>query len=320
MNGSPRIVLEAADVVGESIVYDDRRNALLWVDICGKRIHRLGLEGGRHEIWPTPEFPTSIGLREDGGAIVGLRKRIVLWDYGETFEPFVDIEPEWPANRLNEGCVAPDGSFFVGTMQDNLTDAGEPREMTASTGSLWRVDADRNVTRLTPPEYGIANTLAWTENGHLLTADTLTNTIYQYDFVAQGLSGCRIFASGPDRGLPDGSTLDAEGFLWNCRVGGGSCLARYSPDGSLNRICELPCSWPTSCTFGGRGLATLFVTSARFTMSQDHLAAHPQEGALFAFEPDVTGRPAYRFQNRKSAIEARPSAASRSADASTDRW
>ena len=295
MNEPPQIVLEAADVVGESIVYDDRSNALLWVDICGKRIHRLGLDDGRHEIWPTPEFPTSIGLREDGGAIIGLRKRIVLWDYGETFETFADIEPERPGNRLNEGCVAPDGSFVVGTMQDNLDDAGEPREMTASTGALWRVDSDRRITRLTPAEYGIANTLAWTEDGRLLTADTLANTIYQYDYAAEGLSHRRVYASGPDRGRPDGSTLDAEGFLWNCRVGGGACLVRYAPDGSPDRVCELPCLWPTSCTFGGRDLVTLFVTSARFTMSREHIAAHPQEGALISFQPGVTGKPAHRF-------------------------
>ncbi len=298
MNGSPRMVLEAADIVGESIVYDDRRDALLWVDICGKRIHRLGLDDGRHEIWPTPEFPTSIGLREDGGAIVGMRKRVVLWDYGEAFVPFADIEPEWPENRLNEGCVSPDGSFVVGTMQDNLNDDGSPRDMKASSGALWRVDPDRRVTRLTPAEYGIANTLAWTRDGRLLTADTLANAIYQYDCVAGGLSRRRVFASGPDRGLPDGSTLDADGFLWNCRVGGGACLARYAPDGSQDGTYELPCSWPTSCTFGGRDLATLFVTSARFTMSPEHLQAHPHEGALMSWRPGVTGRSAFRFNSR----------------------
>jgi sugar lactone lactonase YvrE len=57
-----RLILNCEDIVGESIVYDDRRNALVWVDIGGKRIHRLGLDGGKHEIWDAPEFPTSIGL------------------------------------------------------------------------------------------------------------------------------------------------------------------------------------------------------------------------------------------------------------------
>ena len=206
MDATPKIVVAAADVVGESIVYDDRRNALLWVDICGKRVHRLHLGDGRHEIWPTPDFPTSVGLRRDGGIILGLRKRIVLWDYGDRFEPFADIEADLPRNRLNEGCVAPDGSFWVGTMQDNLTDAGEPREMTASTGALWRVAPDASVTRMTPARYGIANTLAWTRDGRLLSADTLSNTIEQFTWAAAGLGDPRPFATGPDRGLPDGST------------------------------------------------------------------------------------------------------------------
>jgi sugar lactone lactonase YvrE len=74
------LFVEAADVVGESAVYDDQRGALLWVDIAGKRIHRVLLGEKRHEVWPAPDFPTSIGLRADGGAILGLRDRVVLWD------------------------------------------------------------------------------------------------------------------------------------------------------------------------------------------------------------------------------------------------
>lgn len=73
-----KVILDAADIVGESIVYDDRRGTLLWVDIGGKRIHRLSLSDHRHELWPALDFPTSIGLRADGGAIVGLRDRVAL--------------------------------------------------------------------------------------------------------------------------------------------------------------------------------------------------------------------------------------------------
>ena len=220
---------------------------------------------------------------------------MALWDYGTEFTPLATLEPDLPDNRLNEGCVAPDGSFWVGTMQNNLTDAGAPKDMTASSGALWRVAPDGAISRLTPSEYGITNTLAWTGDGRLLVADTLANTIYQFDHGADGLYNRRVFAAGLSRGFPDGSTLDAEGFLWNCRVAGGSCLARYAPDGTLDRLVDLPCSWPTSCAFGGPDLATLFVTSARFTLTPEHLAAHPEEGAPFAFEPGVTGLPPNRF-------------------------
>ena len=136
MDRTPKVLLDAADIVGESIVYDDRRNALLWVDICGKRIHRLALGSGGHEVWPTPDFPTSVGLRCDGGAILGLRKQIVLWNYDGRFEPFVDIEPDLPGNRLNEGCVAPDGSVL------GRDDAGQPHRR-------WRAEGDHGEYRFT---------------------------------------------------------------------------------------------------------------------------------------------------------------------------
>jgi sugar lactone lactonase YvrE len=126
------LFIEAADVVGESAVYDDQRGALLWVDIAGKRIHRVLLGDKRHEIWPAPDFPTSIGLRADGGAILGLRDRVVLWDYGGDFRTFAVIEPDLPDNRLNEGRVGPDGAFWVGTMQNNLHPDGSPRQCHAA--------------------------------------------------------------------------------------------------------------------------------------------------------------------------------------------
>ena len=291
-----KMIFDAADIVGESIVYDDRRNALLWVDIGGRRIHRLFLGDRRYERWSAPDFPTSIGLREDGGAIVGLTDRVALWDYGDAFTTLAVVEPDLPDNRLNEGRVGPDGAFWVGTMQNNLNLDGSPKDMTRDTGALYRIAPDGGVLQLTPREFGITNTLAWTADGRLLTADTIRNAIYAYDVVGGALENKRAFAAPVERGAPDGSCLDSEGRLWNCRVGGGACLACFRPDGGLDRLVDLLCSWPTSCTFGGHDLATLYVTSARFTMSEKHLAAHPEEGAVFALSVGARGRPENRFR------------------------
>ena len=289
------VLVDAADLVGESAVYDDRRDALLWVDIGGKRIHRLFLSPRRHEIWPAPDFPASIGLRADGGAIVGLRDRVALWDFGGEFRDLALVEPDLPDNRLNEGRVGPDGAFWVGTMQNNLEPDGSPREMTRESGAIYRVSSDGRVTPLTPREFGIANTMAWTDDGRFLTADTMRNEIYAYDLRAGALANRRVFAPPLPRGAPDGSCLDAEGFLWNCRVGGGASVARFRPDGGLDRLVELPCGSPTSCAFGGPDFATLYVTSSRFGLTAEHLAAHPEEGALFAVEVSARGRPEPRF-------------------------
>jgi sugar lactone lactonase YvrE len=293
---SARICLEAQDIVGESIIWCAAEQALYWVDIGGKRIHRFKPESRHHDVWPTPEFPTSIGLRASGGFIVGLTRDVCLWRPGGAFEPLSTPEPDMPDNRLNEGRVAPDGSFWVGTMQNNLMSDGSPKPMDRSSGALYRIAPDGSVKRLTPRDIGITNTMCWRRDGRFVSADTLKDTLYIYDVDEVGnLVNRQIYAQKLGRGYPDGSCLDSEDHVWNCRVAGGSAVARIAPDGSVNRYIELPCSWPTSCTFGGADLATLYVTSARFTMTAEHLAAVPIEGAMLACEPGVKGCPEPMF-------------------------
>jgi sugar lactone lactonase YvrE len=294
-SGQVETVLAAGDVVGESVVWDDRTGALIWVDIGGRRIQRLVLATGEHTIWPVGFFPTSIGLRTDGGAIVGRTQDVALWEFGGNFRVLAIPEPGRPLNRLNEGRVAPDGSFWVGTMANNLTPAGALNPTTERTGHYYRVTADGEVTRLSDDAYGITNTMVWLDDGRFVTADTTLNQFYAYRVEDGLLTDRQDFTPPLDRGLPDGSCRDAEGGVWTCRVVGGYAVARTMPDGTVDRVIDLPCSWPTSCTFGGDDLGTLYVTSARFTMTREHLAANPQEGSLFAVRPGVVGLRENRF-------------------------
>lgn len=292
-----RQLLPGTDIVGESIVWDERRRCLFWVDIVGRRIRRFDPGIGATRQWDIAEFPTSIGLRSDGGAVVGLTRGVALWDFAETFTPLAVPEPDLPANRLNEGRVAPDGSFWVGTMQNNLTEDGAPRPTSGKAGRYYRIDPSGTVTLLSPDTFAITNGMAWLPGNRFVTADTVTNEMVSFTVAPDGrsLAGRCLFAQPFSRGLPDGCCMDSEGGIWTCRVVGGYCVTRTLPDGSVERVIDLPCSWPTSCTFGGPDLATLFVTSARFTMSEAHLAANPWEGALFAVEPGVAGIPENRF-------------------------
>ena len=291
------LIYAANNTVGESIVWDVNNHRLLWVDIVEKKIHAFVPENGSYRTWSTPDFVTSVGLRKDGGALVGLIKEVCLWDYSDNFNPLVAIETDLPNNRLNEGVVGPDGTFWVGTMQNNIAQDGSPIAITMNTGSLYRCTAGGRVTALTLDRFSITNTLVWTEAGDLITADTLKNELYRYcyDPLTQQLYNKRNILVGFDRGLPDGSTMDAEGYIWNCRVVGGGCVVRFDPEGRVDRVIDLPCSWPTSCTFGGPDLKTLYVTSARFTMTDNHLLAHPFEGGLFAIKPGVVGLRANLF-------------------------
>ena len=106
MNEVVETLLDVKNVVGESIIFDDRRNALFWVDIIACEIHTLDLKTAAHRVWKTPEICTSIGLRADGGFVVGLTKNITLWDQGHTFDLLAQVEPNLPDNRLNVASSA----------------------------------------------------------------------------------------------------------------------------------------------------------------------------------------------------------------------
>ena len=167
--------------------------------------------------------------------------------------------------------------------------------MTGNTGALYRVLPDGSFTREVD-DVGLSNTLAWTDGGRtLLFADTLTGVISAFAVEADGRLGARrVFSDEKLPGYCDGSAIDSQGYLWTARFAGG-CLIRFAPDGRVDRTLEVPVTNPTSCCFGGPDLKTLYVTSARFGLSQEQLDRNPAEGAVVAVAVDEPGTPSARF-------------------------
>jgi sugar lactone lactonase YvrE len=144
----------------------------------------------------------------------------------------------------------------------------------------------------------ISNSLAWSpDNRRFYFADTLDRAIYvfDYDHASGAIANKRVFAStAGDPGNPDGSTIDAEGYLWNAQWDGWR-LVRYAPDGTVDRVVMLPVQKPTSCMFGGPGLRTLYVTSAVWDLHGAALAGQPWAGGVLALDVGVAGLPEPRF-------------------------
>ncbi len=67
------------------------------------------------------------------------------------------------------------------------------------------------------------------------------------------------------------------------------------PTGRIERQIQLPVPRAVGCTFGGDDLRTLFITSARETMTPQQLQDAPLSGSIFAVEPGVTGQTATAF-------------------------
>ncbi len=269
--------------------------ALYWTDINRFLVHRFDPDTRTVRSWFFEEPVTALVLtdRDDTWA-VALGSRVILWrpDTDERREYGFHLNG-WPAVRLNDGRADPRGSLWVGSMRNNVRPDGTSAEAGGTDGILYRIAADGAVTEW-KRDIGISNTLAWSPDGKLFYfADTLVNEIYVYDYdkTTGSISGERLFLCGFDRGVPDGSTVDREGYLWNCRFSGG-CVLRIAPNGSIDRVIEMPTTNITSCTFGGSDLKTLYVTTASS-------GAPPGErfaGGLFAIYSEIPGQPENRFQ------------------------
>jgi sugar lactone lactonase YvrE len=170
-------------------------------------------------------------------------------------------------------------------MWNNIRPDGTDGEASGKDGVLYRIDPNGQ-SRIWERGIGIANTVAWTpDNRSFYFGDSLANSVYSYDYNASdgSITNRRPFLVGFPRGLPDGSAVDSNGYLWNCRYDGG-CIVRVAPNTEIDRVVEFPTSKPTSCTFGGENLDTLYVTSSSLGTTGDRIA-----GGLFALKPGVQG-------------------------------
>jgi L-arabinonolactonase len=239
--------------------------------------------------WTMPERIGSFALREQGGLVVAFASGFAFLNL-ETgaVERLAAPEAAMPRNRFNDGKCDRRGRFWAGTMDDRLSE---------HSGALYRFDPDRSCHRM-DSNIGISNSLAWSpDDRRFYFADTMDRAIYVYDFDLDGgaIANKRVFCTTEGQpGSPDGSTIDAEGFLWNAQWDGWR-LVRYAPDGRIDRIVELPVQKPTSCMFGGEDLSILYVTSAVWDLAGEALSAQPQAGGLFALDVGVRGLPEPRF-------------------------
>jgi sugar lactone lactonase YvrE len=289
-------VLESGCSLGEGPCWSRREGALYWTDVPAKRIHRWSPATGGHRTWPMPEMVTVIAPRTRGGLILASQSGIDFFDpESGKLERFAAPEADKPRNRSNDGKCDRQGRFWYGTMMNNFGPDGSEVPITDRTGGLYRIDPDGTVTQC-ERGIGISNTLAWSpDNRTMYFGDTL-EAIYAYDFdPAKGtIANRRVFARTEQYGYGDGSTIDAEGYLWNARWDGG-CIIRWSPDGAIDRIVEIPCRRVTSAVFGGPNLETLYVTTVRYGLSDTELAQQPFSGGIFAIETGVRGLPDGEF-------------------------
>ncbi len=293
MARSARVSVEVfADLradVGEAPHWDQRSMTLLFVDLTGGTIFRYDQSGTALNSFSVGQEVGAVVPRRDGGLVLAVRDGIaVATDAGDNFELTAPVERDTQGNRMNDAKCDPAGRLLAGTTAFDFT---------PQAAALYRVEPDWSYDRIVR-DITQSNGIAWSPGGsQLYFIDSATQSVDAFDYDTDtGSVGNRRRLVTIERahGIPDGMTVDSRGNLWVACFGGGAVRC-FSPAGEQLDEVLFPVSQVTSCTFGGPGLADLYVTSAAYRLSTERLKREPRAGATFVCRPGVAGVPASSF-------------------------
>ena len=154
-----KCVWEEPAVLGEGPLWVARENAVYWVDIVSKNLHRYSLADDARRTWTFETEVTSLAARQQGGFVGTVRDGFAFIDLDTgAVEPIAMPEADITGNRFNDGKVDENGRYWAGSMDD-----GEKLE----TGSLYRLDGDLSLHKM-DENYFITNGPAFSLDGKTL--------------------------------------------------------------------------------------------------------------------------------------------------------
>lgn len=281
-SAEPRLVADYACVCGEGPLWHPDEQRVYWVDIPKGRLFRYHPETDAHEQLFEGPAVGGFAIQADGSLLLFMdRGAVTIWRNG-VFQTVIEEIPDETGSRFNDVIADPKGRVFCGTMasKDRL-------------GRLYRLDPDGKLTALLEG-IGCSNGLGFTpDRKGLYYTDSPKREIYLFDYEEEtgAITNQRVFVKLPDDGgVPDGMTVDAEGYVWSA-IWDGGCLIRFAPDGREDRRIGFPAKKVSSVTFGGPGYTDMYVTTA----GGDNKAQEGSgAGALFCLNRGIAGVPEFR--------------------------
>jgi sugar lactone lactonase YvrE len=267
--------------LGEGPFWHPVREQLFWFDILNRTLHSQA--GGEALSWAFPEMVSAAGWTGPDGLVLASESGLSAFALSSGARTLLCAAGR-AETRSNDGRADRQGGFWFGTM-------GKRAEKGA--GAIWRWY--RGELRQLFPGITIPNAICFTPDGRAAHfADTVTGMVMKVALDAQGWPGrapepwLDLTADGLN---PDGAVIDAEGRFWNAQWGAGR-VAAYAPDGRFVTSVETPGAPHASCpAFGGPGMTTLFITTAREGLDAAARAANPASGQVFAFPGIARGLP-----------------------------
>ncbi|MCF6760160.1 glucurono-1,5-lactonase [Pseudomonas fragi] len=291
------LILDARNATGESPVWSTTEQALYWVDIPAKRLHRWSPADGKEHSWQASQMLACIAQTGNGSWIAAMENGLFAItphaDGSLDSRLLASVTHALPGMRFNDGRCDRQGRFWAGTMVMNMA-AGAP------VGAMYRYNADQaEPLKAQLQGFIVPNGLAFSPDGNTLYLsdshpDVQKIWAFDYDTDTGTPHNRRLFVDmSKHPGRPDGAAVDAEGCYWICGNDAG-LIHRFTPQGKLDRSLAVPVKKPAMCAFGGADLDTLFVTSIR---PAGDLADQPLAGGVFALRPGVKGLPEPRLNH-----------------------
>lgn len=268
-------------VVGEGPLWHPIERRVYWTDIPRGRIFCYDPETGKHRLTFEHREVGGFTVQSDGSLLLFMDRGAVASLRSGNLDYLIPEIAEERDTRFNDVIADPAGRVFCGTMP-------APNHL----GSLYRLDTDGTITRVLGG-VGISNGLGFTPDAkQMYFTDSPTHNIFVFDYdVDTGeLSNRRVFVNTEDNdGIPDGMTVDAEGYVWSARWDGSS-LVRYSPSGKQVSRIWFPARKVSSVIFGGDDYTDMYVTTAG---GEDKTGEGPGAGCLYRINLGIRGKPEY---------------------------
>ena len=270
-------------------MWDGHNGRLLWVDILRGEVHSFDPVTRQDATFDVGQHVGMVALRKGGGLILAVPDGFAMLDDDGELTRITYVESDLPGNKMNDGKCDSRGRLWAGSAPYDETQFGA--------GSLYRLNTDLTVHKMVE-HVTVSNGLDWSLDDSLMYyIDSVTYSVDVFDFDAptgEIRNRRTLFEIDRELGEPDGMTLDADGFLW-VAIWDGRCVNRYTPEGRLDGQISVPGGKVASCSFGGRDLADLYITTATETLTAEQLDNEPLAGGLFRARPGVVGRQANMF-------------------------
>lgn len=262
----------------------DDDGGLYFSDVDNGGVHYLRPDGLIDLVVPKRKGVGGICLHADGGIVVAGRDVSRVVD-GRSEVLFTrDDLPAGtnPVSGFNDLGADARGRVFVGVGRRNADGDLEGSELAMVTGVHLGDVVYSGVV--------LPNGVAVSPDGRwLYHADTNPRMIAVIDLAdpAPIPPVARRFSTEAAPGGPDGMACDEEGGLWIALHEGG-CIARFTPDGVLDRTVAVPANDPLNVCFVGPDLADLMV------VTQDNAEQPELGGCVFRTSVGVRGTEVHR--------------------------